>query len=67
MLALYFDGTLIDDNAAGGFIIQDHDGAMLMIGSKLLPHSSIPFAELIGVWLGLKYLISHFQTHSIWI
>ena len=51
MLTLNFDGTVTDDRAAGGFIIRNNEGAVLVIGGKLLPHSSVPFTELIGVCL----------------
>ena len=67
MLILNFDGAVTNDRVAGGFIIWDYEGSMLVIGSKLLPYSSVPFAKLIGVWLGLKYLVSHFHTQRVWI
>ena len=42
-------------------------GSVLVIAGKLLHWSSIPFAELIGAWSGIKYLITHYHTPPIWI
>lgn len=38
-----------------------------MACGTLLPLSSIPFAELVGLWLGLKAVMSSFHLQQIWI
>ena len=62
---LNFDGAVISNRATGGFIVRNHKKSMLVIGGKLLPSSSVLFAELIGLWLGIKYLIIHYYTYQI--
>ena len=67
MLTINFDGAVTKDRATGGFIIRDHDGAMMAMGGKRLPYVVVSFAELIGVWLGLKFLVTHLYSRCIWI
>ncbi|XP_010915918.1 uncharacterized protein [Elaeis guineensis] len=58
---------LTAERAAGSFIIRNHEGAMLAIGGNLLPAVAVPFAELIEVWLGVKYLFTHLYSQCVWI
>ena len=67
MLTVNFDGTVTSKGSAGGFAIRNHEGSMLSIGEKLLSSSTIPFAELIGAWSDIRYLITHFYTEFLWL
>lgn len=46
-----FDGTV--QSATAGFVIRNHEGASLRVGREKLSHRSVPYAEMIGTWLGL--------------
>nr|XP_029119140.1 uncharacterized protein LOC105040876 isoform X2 [Elaeis guineensis] len=67
VLTINFDGAVTAERAAGSFIIRNHEGAMLAIGGNLLPAVAVPFAELIEVWLGVKYLFTHLYSQCVWI
>ena len=64
---LNFDGAVRSNNAAASYVIRDHDGLLLAARGKRLCQSSVLYAEMIGVWLGLRYLVTHMEARKVWI
>ena len=50
------------NGVAAAFIIRDHQRNLLRAGGKVLPPSSIPYAEIVAAWLGLK--VVWFEMHA---
>lgn len=57
-----FNGAVRGHQAAAGFIIRNHDGAMLLAGGKQLSCATVPYAELIGAWLEIFTLLSLYSS-----
>ena len=48
-------------------VIQDHDGLMLQAGGTLLPHLSVPCAQLLATWTGVRVVIEELHAIHLWL
>ena len=65
VIMIDFDASVDDSKAAAGFVIRDSTGLLLRAGGKLLPHSTVPYAELTAAWLGTYVARSEYQGQNI--
>ena len=67
VLELNFDTLVIAKEAAAAFIIKDHQGLLVRAGGKILPPSSIPSAEMVAAWMGVRVVIYGTGITELWV
>ncbi|XP_073107354.1 uncharacterized protein [Elaeis guineensis] len=67
VLKINFDASITANKAAAGYVIRNTNAVLMRVGGKLLPHISVPFAELLAAWLGVRTAIYELHATYIWI